>query len=164
MTPTRLALLAAALLAGAAHAEPAGNLSAKLEALRALPLADGGESLTGAGRARPGETLEYRAHYRNGGQAPARQVVAILPLPAGSTVFIPGSASPAGAEGSTDGRHFEPLPLQRWVILPDGKRELRPVPAAEYRSLRWQLGELPPRQGVTVSARVQVITAEGGPR
>lgn len=159
---TAIMLLASALLATGAHAEPAGNLSARLEALRVLPQADGGESLTAAGRTRPGETLEYRAHYRNDGRAPARQVVAILPLPAGSTVFIPGSASPAGAQGSTDGRHFEPLPLQRWVVLPDGKRELRPVPAAEYRSLRWHLGELPPRQGVTVSARVQVAAAEGG--
>lgn len=162
MHPTRLALLAVLLLANAAHAEPTGKLTARLEALRVLPRADGGESLAAASRTRPGETLEYRAHYRNDGQTPARQVVAILPLPAGNTVFVPGSAFPSGAEGSTDGRHFEPLPLQRWVVLPNGRRELRPVPAAEYRSLRWQLGELPPQQGATVRARVQVVTAEGG--
>jgi len=157
-------LAAGALLATTAHAEPGtGNdLTVKLEALRVIVQADGRESITAAGRAQPGELLEYRAHYHNTGRSSARQVVATLPLPAGSTVFIPGSASPGAVEASTDGRHYEALPLKRWVVLPDGRRELRPVPAAEYRSLRWQLGELSPRQAVSVQARVRVVDGEGG--
>ncbi|MBD5804729.1 hypothetical protein AZOA_41740 [Azoarcus sp. Aa7] len=155
-------LAAAALLANGAHADPGTDLSVRLEVLRVLVQPDGRETATAAGQARPGELLEYRAHYGNAGQVATRQVTATLPLPAGGVVFIPGSAHPAGAEASTDGKHFETMPLQRWVVLPDGRRELRPVPAEEYRSLRWKLGDLAPRQAMTVSARVRVAAAAGG--
>lgn len=155
-------LAATALLAASAQAEPTKDLTAGLEALRVQARADGGENLIAAGHAQPGDLLEYRAHYRNAGPEPVRQVVATLPLPAGGMVYVPGSASPADAEASSDGRHFEPMPLQRWVVLPDGTREKRPVPPEEYRSLRWHLGDLPPHRTVTVSARVRVAGVEGG--
>jgi uncharacterized repeat protein (TIGR01451 family) len=159
-----VAIAAGTLLATATRAETGEGLSARLEALHVIVQKDGKESLAATSRAQPGELLEYRAHYRNTGKAPARQVLASLPIPVGETVFVIGSAYPSGAEASTDGRHFEPIPLKRWVVQPDGRRELRPVPAAEYRSLRWRLGELAPGQAVTVGARVQVVAVEGGQR
>ncbi|WP_137896334.1 DUF11 domain-containing protein [Ramlibacter sp. 2FC] len=155
-----LALAAAALAPHQALAQPGNEpaLAAELTARRVLPATGGAELLHSAEQARPGELLEYRVNYRNPGPAPVRQAVATLPIPAG-TVFVPGSALPAMAQASTDGRQFQALPLRHWVTLPDGRREQRLVPPQDYRALRWQLGDLASGQAVSVSARVRLEAA-----
>ena len=40
--------------------------------------------------------------------------------------------------------------------LTDGREVVRPVPATEYRWLRWNLGTLGPNAARTVSARMRV--------
>ena len=150
---TTLALLFPALAA----AEHAG-LAVELVAHRVLPSAKPGaaEQLEAALQARPGDLLEYRVRYHNGSSEPLKQVLATLPIPAAGAVYVPGSAKPAGALASTDGRRFEPEPLRRWVVLPDGSRVQKLVPATEYRFLRWNLGDLAANQAAIVSARVRV--------
>lgn len=137
-----------------------GDLAVELSAQRILPAATPGaaERRESAARAKPGELIEYRATYTNAGQSPARQVRATLPLPAAG-VYVADSASPAGVEASTDGRHFARPPLQRWVVKPDGRREQQAVPVAEYRFLRWPLGDLAPGQSLAVAARLRVANA-----
>jgi len=103
--------------------------------------------------------LSYQATYTNKTSKAVRQVVATLPIPDKGMVYEPGSAWPAGGLGSTDGHHFEPLPLKRWVVLPDGQREMQLVPAHEYRALRWDLGELAPGQSRQVTAHMRVDKA-----
>ena len=48
------------------------------------------------------------------------------------------------------------VPLMR--RLADGKEQ--PVPAAEYRALRWKVAELQPGKSFVVSARVRVAAGE----
>jgi hypothetical protein len=51
------------------------------------------------------------------------------------------------------------------VTLPDGRRETRPVPVAEYRYLQWNLGELAPGASALVRARMKVTqTLAASPR
>lgn len=117
------------------------------------------EVLAPAEQARPGETLEYRAVYRNEGAREARGVAATLPIPRG-TVYLPGTASPARVQASLDGRTFAAVPLTRVVRGPDGRNVVREVPVSEYRALRWSLGSLGRNQARAVSARVRIEPTE----
>lgn len=154
-------VLAVALLASSpARAGSEQPLAIDLSVHRVWREITGADVLVATEQARPGDLLEYRAKYRNTGTAAARQVIATLPIPATGAVFVPGSAMPSGALASIDGRHFEALPLRRWVTLPDGTREQRLVPPQEYRAIRWNLGEVAAGQVVSVSARVRVETPE----
>lgn len=65
----------------------------------------------------------------------------MLPIPAGFE-FLPDTARPPPAKASVDGRVFEPLPLRRVVKLADGRIKEQLVPLAEYRALRWAIGDL----------------------
>jgi hypothetical protein len=47
----------------------------------------------------------------------------------------------------------------RKVIGKDGRERWEPVPAAEYRALRWQIGELAANASRSVAARVIVPSA-----
>ena len=156
-----LAAATLALLFPALAAAEHGGLAVELAAHRVLPSAKPGaaEQLEAALQARPGDLLEYRVRYSNGSREALNQVLATLPIPAAGAVYVPGSARPAGVLASTDGRHFESEPLRRWVVLPDGSRVEKLVPATEYRFLRWNLGNLAPSKAATVSARVRVADA-----
>lgn len=166
LTKAALALLAAciaqpALAAQPAAAVPASDLAVELAVYRVQKNPNGKELLTPAAQVKPGDVLEYRAVYRNRGKQRVRSVRASLPIPAGNAVLAVDSPRPAHPLASTDGSHFAPFPLMRWVVLPDGQREQRPVAAAEYRSLRWELGDLAAGGSAKVSARVRVENAIG---
>jgi len=137
------------------------QVEAKLAAMKITKGADGKESATPATNAKPGEVLEYRTTYTNNGKDRVTKVEATLPVPAGLE-YLPGTASPAGALASLDGKTYQQIPLKRKVKQADGKIVEQEVPPGEYRSLRWNLGEMNAGQASLVSARMQlspVITA-----
>jgi len=109
-------------------------------------------------RANPGDTIEYQVTYRNSGNTPAQQTKALLPVPEGGMAYLPDTASPAKVEASLDGKTFAPVPLKREVVR-EGKKVTEAVPASEYRFLRWDLGDLPPGQAVTVKSRMRLNSA-----
>lgn len=113
------------------------------------------EVLEPADRIKPGEVIEYQVSYRNTTNHLVRQLNATLPVPA-ETEYIPNTASPQGVQASLDGVSYQAVPLYRMVKLPNGQTEKREVPVAEYRSLRWSLGDLPANQKMTVSARMRL--------
>jgi uncharacterized repeat protein (TIGR01451 family) len=154
------ALVLSALMAPQlAQAAQPGAVEAVLVVWQVPDTANGRPVLVMAKQVKPGDVLSYQVTYINKGAKAVRQVVATLPIPAKDMVFVPGSAWPAGASASTDGRHFTRLPLKRLVVLPDGQREMRLVPPREYRALRWELGELAPGQSRQVNARMRVDAA-----
>lgn len=116
------------------------------------------EVMSSAKQAGPGDVVQYTATYKNTDKAPAKQVLATLPIPA-ATEFMIGTASPAGATASTDGTNFSAIPLKRWVKNSEGKMVEQVIPLSEYRALRWSLGDLPGGESRTVSARVKIRTA-----
>lgn len=148
-------LLAAGTSAFAATGD---QLEIGMQAFRVANVA-GKASLQPTEHARPGDTIEYRVSYRNTGSAPARQVAATLPVPAGSMAYLPGSASPQRVEASLDGKSYAPAPLTRSVVR-EGRKVVETVPVAEYRFLRWNLGDIPAGQTLTVSARMRVTGDE----
>lgn len=122
-----------------------------LNAYRVLP-----QGLQPLGDLRPGDTVEYEAVYRNPGDTPARNVMLTVPVPAGGLQFIGGTAAPAATFASLDGRTFSPVPLMRTVTLDDGRKVQREVPVAEYRFLRWTVGDVPAGGARAVRARMQL--------
>jgi len=133
--------------------------------------------LDDAATVRPGDLVEYRATYRNQGQVPL-EVVAQLPIPL-TLVYEAGSArldSDAMDKASNTGAHVQPHkvaqadaqfarePLQKTIIRSDGATVLVPVPYADYRSVQWDLGSLPPgaQRAVRLRARVERAPPDEG--
>jgi uncharacterized repeat protein (TIGR01451 family) len=114
-----------------------------------------GQKLVPTAEAQPGDTIEYQVTYRNTGTAPARDVMATLPVPDGGMRYLADSAAPAGVQASVDGKQFAAVPLTRTVVR-NGKPVTETVPAAEYRFLRWPLGELAPGSSSTVTSRMRL--------
>ena len=137
------------------------TLTGTLSAVTVFLLALGAVAWVVAGLPGPGDTLEYRATYTNRGAAPARGVLATLPVPPDGMEYVDASAAPAKVLASLDGKQFAPAPLQRVVVLPDGSRKSEAVPASEYRFLRWNLGDLDAGKSVVVRSRMRLI---GAPR
>ena len=129
----------------------------RLEARKVVRAADGGETLVSADAAKPGETLEYAATYRNTGKQAVTNLAATLPIPA-NTELIAGSARPANAQASVDGRTFAAPPLKRRVVR-EGKTVEVEIPTREYRYQRWNAGELAGEKSLTFTARVKVTEA-----
>lgn len=154
-------LCSSALMLFMTATEARAEVVAELSAQR-ITLDGGKETRTAAREAKPGEVLEYRAIYRNTGKQAARQVLAVLPIPAGAFSYVVASARPAKVFASVDGKQFDVAPLMRTVTLPDGRREVRPVPLAEYRFLRWELGDMQPGTESVVSARLRLLDNAGG--
>lgn len=119
----------------------------------------GKETLTAADKMMPGETVEYKAVYKNTNKSAVHDVKASLPIPQGMQ-FVPKTAVPAAPMASTDGVNFSQLPLMKQVKGADGKMHEEPVPYSEYRSLRWDLGEIPAGGSKTVSARMLLTSAQ----
>jgi uncharacterized repeat protein (TIGR01451 family) len=144
-----------AQLAGIAPAVAADSaIDVTMQAFKVVATARGTE-LQKTDAAQPGDTIEYQVVYRNSGKTVARNVVAVLPVPAGGMAYLPDSATPATVEASLDGKQFAPVPLQRTVVRA-GRSVTEPVPPAEYRFLRWNLGELPAGQTSTVKSRMRL--------
>lgn len=149
-----VAALAFGVLLAPAFAHAAGDVSVALTAQR-VTVVDGKETRQSAEQARPGDVIEYRAEYRNTGDAAVKQLAATLPIPNGMA-YLPSTAAPQSLQASLDGKTFENVPLKRRVKLPNGREVVREVPTSEYRYLRWALGTLDVGQSRTVAARVQV--------
>ena len=115
---------------------------------------DGTEQKQSGEKAKPGDVIEYVAEYKNTDKLPVR-ANAILPVPHGME-YLPETASPAKVMASTDEVHFAPVPLKRNVTTADGKVVSELVPYSEYRSLRWDLGEIGGEASKTVKARMKV--------
>jgi uncharacterized repeat protein (TIGR01451 family) len=146
---TTLALLAC-LPAFAAE----GPLSARLEAYRVVTDAHGAERLAPDSTARPSDVVEYRTTYRNSSPKALRQVAATLPVPTGF-VYVSGTAT-RGVLASLDGVTFAAVPLTRRIKGAAGNEITVPVPLAEYRALRWNLGDMPANSTRVVTARMRM--------
>jgi hypothetical protein len=151
-----LAAIFALACATTANATEPSDVVAELSASKVVTGPDGETLLVPADEIRPGEVVQYQAVYRNAGDAQIQHLAPVLPVPLGLE-YLPNSAEPAQVSASLDGRRFAPVPLRRRVTLPDGRDEWREVPYAEYRFLRWQLGDLPPAESAVVRARMRVI-------
>ncbi len=151
--------LASLLLGGAfaANAQSKGDLQVSLIARKVTADAGGKERLVAADTARPGEVIQYDAVYLNKARRELRNLSPTLPIPAGME-FVAGSAVPAAALASVDGRTFEPFPLVRKVKRPDGRIEEVAVPFSEYRALRWNSGDLEVGATTRVIARARLQT------
>jgi uncharacterized repeat protein (TIGR01451 family) len=156
-----LCLLAVAgLTLGQAALAQSPAVTSTLTAQR-VEIVAGKPVLQPATQSKPGDTLQYTGTYRNTGGAPVSTLQATVPVPAGTT-FIAGSAQPAAAQASTDGIAFAPMPLMRSAKKPDGSETREPVPLADYRALRWDVGTLAAAGSATVSLRVRIDAPPAG--
>jgi uncharacterized repeat protein (TIGR01451 family) len=130
------------------------NVVVALQAFKVVTTA-AGTKLVATDAAQPGDTIEYQVTYTNKGTAPARDVFATLPVPKGGLAYVPDSAAPAAVQASLDGATYAPLPLTR-TVTHNGKPLVETVPVAEYRFLRWKLGEIKPGASTTVSSRMRL--------
>jgi uncharacterized repeat protein (TIGR01451 family) len=153
----RVAAVAALACGGldASAQKPANDVETRLEAHKVVHAADGKETFAPAGEARPGDVIEYVATYRNITRQPIRNLDGTLPIPQ-QTEFVQGSQKPAQATASLDGTTYAALPLTRKVQR-DGRSVDEPVPARDYRFLRWHADTLGAEKSVAFSARVRVI-------
>lgn len=150
------AILAACLAAApAAWAQKGSDPLESMLAARKVVVVDGRDTFADANAARPGDVIEYLATYRNTGSGPITGLQATVPIP-GNTEFVPGSARPAGARASLDGRTFADIPLKR-VVTRNGQRIEEQVPYREYRYLRWTAGTLESGKSLVYTARVRVV-------
>jgi uncharacterized repeat protein (TIGR01451 family) len=147
-------LLAAGLLLAPWAAAQAPVVTSTLTAKR-VETVEGKAVTTPADAGRPGDVLEYSGTYHNGGTRAVEKLMATIPVPAGTT-FLADSAAPARAQASTDGVHFAAMPLMRAVRQADGSVRQQPVPLAEYRFIRWELGTLAAASDAVVKLRVQI--------
>ena len=162
--PTRIALAALLILtaSGRAAMAQAADVKVSLVAQRVVT-ADGRETLVEADKAKPGDTIQYAATYRNVGQSPAYNVGATVPIPTGLEL-VADSAKPAAEQASLDGKNFSAIPLMHDVKNAKGVVESQPVPLSQYRALRWVIKELAAGGDATVSVRTRVsMTASPTP-
>lgn len=152
----------ALMFQAAAWAEPKSDVEVKLAQYKVVKKAGGKEGFVAADKIKPGDTIEYRASYRNTTQKTLSQLFANLPVPP-QTEYVSGSAQPARVEASLDGAEFGAVPLMRKVKQADGTTVERAVPVAEYKVLRWNVGDLKAGQTIAVSARMKVEAAQVSP-
>jgi uncharacterized repeat protein (TIGR01451 family) len=155
----RAALVAGALAALGCAAWAQANVQSELVAEKFVRVPSGQISRTAADAVKPGDLVAYTATYRNKGKAAVDKLAATIPIPAGTT-FAAASAEPAGAMASTDGVRFAAMPLMRSVRQPNGTSRQEPVPLADYRYVRWELGTLPAagERAVRLNVRVDAST------
>ena len=139
------------------------SVDVRLQAFQVVVKDKGDEKLVPATDADVGDTIEYQVTYRNQGKSTAQAVAATLPVPEGAMSYLAGTAAPMAVQASLDGNKFAPLPLTREVVR-KGLRIVERVPVADYRFLRWDLGDLAPGQAVTVSSRMKVISVGAAPK
>lgn len=161
LLPFAFAAAAWASTAAAMAADAATPLQVQLTASKVFAQANGAERLLPADAVRPGDIIEYQAVYHNRGSGPARNVQATLPIPPGGLEYLPDATRPRAVLASLDGKRFDAIPLQRRVMLANGKQELRPVPVSEYRFLRWDLGDIAAGQSAAVSSRMRLVSVPG---
>ncbi len=148
-----------ALLSLSALAADTGDVTTELTHRKVSIAANGKELLSSADKALPGDVIEYKTVYRNKGKKLLKSFVANLPVPKGME-FVPGSARPTEVLATVDGTSYAPVPLKKKVKLANGKEELKEIPPAEYRALRWNLNELAAGKSLTTSARMKIGSNE----
>jgi uncharacterized repeat protein (TIGR01451 family) len=154
----KLALWLSASALAHASAWAAGPLTSELTVQSVTRIEGDREQLQPARTVKPGELLQYTAVYTNAGRTPVRQVVATLPIPAG-TVLAADTKLPEAAHASVDGKTFAPMPLMRKAKAADGRTVDVPVPLSEVRFLRWPEQQIAADGQYAVSARVRVTDA-----
>lgn len=153
------AMVAALAQFPVAHAQQAKPLSDKKEAVliqltqKRVLSGPQGEKLEDATSVKPGDVIEYRATYTNVSKQAVQGLVAKLPMPEGLE-YLPKSAKPFNATLQMAGRdgQFGVEPLQRKAV--DGT--VQTLPYNEYRTMRWNVGQLNAGASVVVSARAKV--------
>ncbi len=120
---------------------------------------DGTEKKEPGDKAKPGEVIEYVAEYKNPDKSSVKDVVATLPVPTGME-YVPNTAMPSQVMASTSDGKFAPVPLKRAVRAANGKVTQELVPYWEYRSLRWNLGDMSGGASKSVRARMKVRTQQ----
>lgn len=132
-----------------------GAVRVKLTQARVVVEA-GKEELVGAEVLKPGDVIEYRAVYTNTSKETVRDLMATLPVPEGLEYVAKSARAtdgvPAVHAATRDGK-YGPEPL----MVTEGAKTV-PVPLAQYRMLRWQVGAMVAGRSVTVSARARVPT------
>jgi uncharacterized repeat protein (TIGR01451 family) len=134
----------------------ATSVKVRLDQYKVVTSENGKESLVDAPSIKPGDVIEYRATYTNQDGKPVTGLQAILPIPEGME-YLPKTArpGPGKALAATASGAFAPEPLTRQVRV-NGRAQVEPVPYVQYRSLKWDLGQLAPGATQTVSARAQL--------
>ena len=141
------AIIGTVLCTGAAHAEDA--LKMDLVANQVTQNADGKTTYTPVRTAPAGTVIQYKATYTNTINQSISDLAVTLPIPANMT--FTGSAMPASAQASIDGKNYADMPLMRKV---NGK--VVKVPLSEYKSLRWNIRLLPANKSADVSLNATV--------
>lgn len=150
--------LVIALLPVSAKAAEVVAPSLELAAFKIVPATPGHpEQRVAATQARAGDQLEYQAVYRNPTAVPMHHVLVTVPVPKDGVEYLLDTAAPQADLASTDGQQFSHLPLLRVETAADGHRVSKPAPGADYRFLRWDLGDVPAGATRTVRTRVQLI-------
>jgi uncharacterized repeat protein (TIGR01451 family) len=124
--------------------------------------AKGNEKKEDAPKVKPGDLLEYSVVYHNRSKQAISGLKASLPIPAG-LVYVKQSAKPALVQATTDGISYGNEPLLRTEKDKAGNEQQVEVPYVEYRSLRWEVGNLEASKQVSVSARVRVVELAKSP-
>jgi len=134
----------------------ASPIKVRLDQYKVVVLENGKETLTEAPSIKPGDVIEYRVTYTNQDAKPVSGLQAILPIPEGME-YLPKSARPGPGKAltATASGAYGPEPLTRQVRV-NGQVQLETVPYVQYRSIKWELGQLAPGATQTVSARAQL--------
>jgi uncharacterized repeat protein (TIGR01451 family) len=143
------------------HSRTDDPVQGVMEQYRIVRAADGKEARQSAANIKPGETLEYVVRYTNVSAAALNQFVVTLPIPQGLEL-LPQSDQPRAVLASTDGVAFNEMPLKRRVMRSNGAEVVEAVPLAEYRALRWQVGQLAAGKSVQFAARAKVDSTTSG--
>jgi hypothetical protein len=151
-----LTLLMLAALPARADAPRGAVVQLKAYRIVALQTAKGvRETLEPLNELRPGDTVEYEAAYVNGTGQTVHDVHLTIPVPEGGLVYKGATSLPPQA-ATLDGKQYAALPLTRVETEANGQRVARPVPLAEYKALRWNLGDVPSGTTRIVRARMQL--------
>ncbi len=139
----------------AAVAGDSADRAVKAELTQMLVLVENGkEVLKPTKSVKPGDLIEYRVVYTNQSRRMVNDMQAQLPLPEGLE-YQAKSARPApSAQMATQGGMFAREPLMRDAA--GGKKEA--VSLADYRQVRWNLGQIAAGAKVEVSVRARVST------
>lgn len=79
-------------------------------------------------------------------------------VPTNGVEYLLESAAPHADLASTDGKQFSQLPLVRVETTLDGHKVSKPARGADYRFLRWDLGDVPAGAIRTVRTHLQLLS------
>ena len=119
-----------------------------------------GEVRVPAEQVYPEDVVEYTLRYSNSGDAPARGVALVGPVPQG-TIYLDRTATDVDGLrplfSIDDGKTYSEAPVTYVVLTKDGREERREASPDMYTHVKWVMGDALGAGGeVTVSYRVQV--------